>query len=276
MNFPLLFLFAVYTFQQVRLAGWLALSSDEILSGMHHLTMVQARQYHVAQKRRLNWWLAQSEEADDQAQFEILRSVTISEVLTRVWTGIVAGWYQTNHGDTGCHHETFRIFAAVQSDHLKMKEQLAAITSKPTYQYKLRELSRRCQRWTDLLLGYMNEIPGTEAYGYRRDRIEEYASEVRWQQASGQATAARTFTNLSLKQVFGRPIEPQLIRNDTQRELNGICSTAILSCLDKFRVDIPESWIQYCAHPANQGIALAQRLIDQWRRVDRGELQLLN
>ena len=260
----------MYTYQQVRLAGWLALSSEKILPGMHHLTMVQARQYHLAQKRRLNWWLAQT---DDQSCFELLRAVMMSEILTRVWTAMVDGWYQTNeiHGN-----EARRIFTAVQADHVAAKRRLTGLITQPTELFKISRLTGQCRRWTDVLLGYMNEIPSTEIYGYRRDRIEEHASDVRWQQTSGQGAAARKFINLSLKQRFCKQAEPRLTRNDTLRELNGVCSTAILSCMDRFRVDIPESWIQYCTHPANSEITLAQRLLDQWRRVDRGELHFLN
>ncbi|MGY8733971.1 MAG: hypothetical protein ACKVK0_17705, partial [Pirellulales bacterium] len=89
----------MYIYQQVRLAGWLALSSQEILPSLHHFTMVQARQFHIAHKRRLSWWLTQVEGASDSQQFDLLRSVMLSEILTRVWTATVDGWYQT--------HETF-------------------------------------------------------------------------------------------------------------------------------------------------------------------------
>lgn len=266
----------MYTYQQVRLAGWLALSSQDVLPSLHHFTMVQAGQFHIAHKRRLSWWLAQAAEASHPQQFDLLRSVMLSEVLTRVWTAMVDGWYQTNETFEPASDATFRVFKSIQADHAAVKQKMSESITQPTQCFKIRELARRCERWTDLLLGYMTDIPGTGLYGYNRDRIEEHGSDVRWQLASGQGLAARKFTNLSLKQIFGIHVEPRFNGHETLREFNGICSTAILSCVDKFRVDIPESWAHYCAHPANQAISMAERLISQWRRVDSGELHLLN
>ncbi|MDE0817622.1 MAG: hypothetical protein OSA92_08180 [Pirellulaceae bacterium] len=266
----------MYTFQQVRLAGWLALSSQEILPSLHHFTMVQAGQFHIAHKRRLNWWLAQAESAGHSQQFDLLRSVMLSEILTRVWTATVDGWYQTNETFEPANDTTFCVFKSIQTDHAALKQKLSDLITRSTHRYKIRELTRRCERWTDLLLGYMTDIPGTGLYGYSRDRIEEHGSDVRWQLASGQGLAARKFTNLALKQIFARHVEPCLEGNETLREFNGVCSTSILSCVDKFRVDIPESWVDYCTHPANQAISMAERLMSQWRRVDSGELYLLN
>ncbi|MBT7917615.1 MAG: hypothetical protein HN617_08715 [Planctomycetaceae bacterium] len=266
----------MYTYQQVRLAGWLALSSQEILPSLHHFTMVQAGQFHIAHKRRFNWWLAQAESAGHAQQFDLLRSVMLSEILTRVWTATVDGWYQTNETFEPANDTTFCVFKSIQTDHAALKQQLSDLITRSTHRYKIRELTWRCERWTDLLLGYMTDIPGTGLYGYSRDRIEEHGSDVRWQLASGQGLAARRFTNLALKQIFARHVEPCLEGNETLREFNGVCSTSILSCVDKFRVDIPESWVDYCTHPANQAISMAKRLMSQWRRVDSGELYLLN
>ncbi len=266
----------MYTYQQVRLAGWLALSSQEILPSLHHFTMVQAGQFHVAHKRRLNWCLAQAESASQTQQFALLRGVMLTEILTRVWTATVDGWYQTNETFEPTSDATFCVFKSIQADHAALKQKLSNLITRPTHLFKIRELARSCEHWTDLLLGYMTDIPGTGLYGYSRDRIEEHGSDVRWQLASSQGLAARKFTNLALKQKFGGHVEPCFEGNDTLREFNGVCSTSILSCVDKFRVDIPESWIDYCTHPANQAISMAERLISQWRRVDSGELTLLN
>ena len=147
----------MFCFEQVRLAGWIAFSSEDLLQSMQSLHSVHARQYHIAQRRRQNWYLRQFLESSDAQQFEIAKSAMMSEVLTRIWTTAVNSWYLSTPDMTiGLEAESNRnLYLAIQADHHALKQRMLEETPGARNQHKLKECKRQCERWTDLLLAYI-------------------------------------------------------------------------------------------------------------------------
>tara|TARA_B100000945_G_scaffold320033_1_gene328854 strand:- start:9 stop:815 length:807 start_codon:yes stop_codon:yes gene_type:complete len=268
----------VFCYEQVRLAGWIAFSSEEVLHSLQSLHCVHARQYHITQRRRHNWYLRQFLESDDTQQVEITKSTMMSEVLTRIWSTAVNAWYLSTQDMTiGLEAESNRhLYLAIQADHHALTQRMLEETSGNRNRFKLREFDRQCQRWTDLLLAYMGLLPGSQAFGYRRERIDNHIEELQYQMESGQAQAARKFTNLSLKQAFHKSQQPRLTDLETIYDLNSRYATTIISSLEGHLVQIPDQWQSYWQPRVVQDITLAERLIRQWQHVERGDQYFWN
>ena len=117
----------------------------------------------------------------------------------------------------------------------------------------------------------MGQLPGSQAFGYRRDRIDNHIEDLQYQIESGQQAAARKFTNLSLKQTYHQKQQPALSDLETIYDLNSRFITTVISSFDSHLIQIPDRWQNYWQPRVSQDITLAERLIQQWRRVDRGE-----
>ena len=240
---------------------------------MQSLHSVHARQYHIAQRRRQNWYLRQFLESSDAQQFEIAKSAMMSEVLTRIWTTAVNSWYLSTPDMTiGLEAESNRnLYLAIQADHHALKQRMLEETPGARNQHKLKECKRQCERWTDLLLAYMGQLPGSQAFGYRRDRIDNHIEDLQYQIDSGQQAAARKFTNLSLKQTYHQKQQPALSDLETIYDLSSRFVTTVISSFDSHLIQIPDRWQNYWQPRVSQDITLAERLLQQWQRVDRGE-----
>ena len=116
----------MFCYEQVRLAGWIAFSSEEVLCSLQSLHSVHARQYHMAQRRRYNWYLRQFLESDASQQLEIARSTMMAEILTRIWTTTVNSWYLSTPDMTvGLEGESNRnLYLAIQTDHHLLKQKM--------------------------------------------------------------------------------------------------------------------------------------------------------
>jgi hypothetical protein len=187
----------------------------------------------------------------------------MAEVLTRIWTTAVNAWYLSTPDMTvGLEAESNRnLYLAIQTDHRLLKQKMLEETSGARNQHKLKEFNRQCQRWTDLLLAYMDQLPGSQAFGYRRDRIDQHVEDLEYQTDSGQQRAARKFTNLSLKQTFHKSQQPRLVDLQTIYDLNSRYATTIISSLESHLIQIPDSWQSYWQPRVSQDITLAERLM---------------
>lgn len=268
----------MFCYEQVRLAGWLAFSGVELMHSLQSLHASHARQYHIVQRRRHNWYLRQFLESDGSQQFEIAKSTMMSEILTRVWSTVVNSWY-LNTPDMTVELEAEsnrKMYLAIQADHHALKRRMLEEISGHRNQFKVKEFDRQCQRWTDLLLAYMGHLPGSQAFGYRRDRIENHIEDLQHQIDSGQAESARKFTNLSLKQTFHKSQQPLLTDLETIYDLNSLYVTSIISSFESHLISIPDRWQSYWRPRVSQDITLAERLLAQWRRVEQGDKYFWN
>ncbi len=245
---------------------------------MQSLHSVHARHYYIAQRKRYQWYWRQFLESDSEQQLEIAKSIMMSEILTRIWTTAVHGWYlYTPDMTIGLEAESNRnLYLAMQADHHTLKLRMVEGISGARNQLQLKEFRRQCQRWTDLLLAYMGQLPGSQAFGYRRERIDRHLEDLQFQIDSGQQQAARKFTNLSLKQAFPKRQQPSLTDLETLYDLNGYLATSIVSSFERHLMEIPECWQSYW-HPAvSQDITLAKHLIQRWQRVESGDQHFWN
>ncbi len=268
----------MFCYEQVRLAGWIAFSSNELVNSLQSLNSIHARQYHIAQRRRHQWYLRQFLESEAEQQLALTKSVMMSEILTRIWTTAVNSWYLSTPDLTiGLEAEPNRnLYLAMQADHHALKQKMLEETPGARNQFKLKEFNRQCQRWTDLLLAYMGNLAGSQAFGYRRDRIDNHIEDLQFQIESDQEHAARKFTNLSLKQAFHKSQQPVITDLESLYDLNSRYATTILSSVESHLIQIPDRWQGYWQPRVGQDITLAERLLRQWQRVERGEQHYWN
>ena len=71
-------------------------------------------------------------------------------------------------------------------------------------QHKLKQCKRQCERWTDLVVGIHGTTTGSQAFGYRRDRIDNHIEDLQYQIESGAGSGTQihesvTKTDLSSK-----------------------------------------------------------------------------
>lgn len=138
----------------------------------------------------------------------VIHELFATELLTRVWTSVVAG-FDAIHRDNylpACHG----IFVshrdlARQSMHDTVEALINKRNGSASIQQEAAELKRfrsRVERWTDLLVGFLVVRMGDTRYAFDPDRAMDFAAELRRHGRVRHSREAWKLTLQSLRQAF--------------------------------------------------------------------------
>lgn len=198
-----------------QLAGLVAWHGPAFLRGGDRISASCLDQYWQASKSRQDGWsdsladyqrlLSQSTKPARnelaEALLGVMEEVLVSELLTRVWTALVV-----------CHDRRNRAALAtpiVRSIYLGHQESrnrtLSLLVSGNEISIEqavqLNRLRRRCERWTDMLLGLFLNEPLLEDYAFDVHRMRDFASDAATQHHPS-AAAVWPLTMQSLRTAF--------------------------------------------------------------------------
>jgi hypothetical protein len=192
-------------------------------------------EYWIASKCRLDRWSHRlSRSADGKTPGSrlgptpaaLLEEVLTGEVLTRVWAAVACA-----HDDAqGC-DDAEPVARSVLIGHLEARHRvLTLLVSAPQVRaeeaIRLDCLRRRVERWTDMLIGFMNQRDEVREFAFDPERAADFGQDLHEQ---GQQPGGRHVWSLlqgSLQAAFSRDLAPW----SPNADLNARIAGGILAC----------------------------------------------
>jgi len=155
-----------------------------------------------------------------------LEEILTSEVLTRVWTAVAIAYDQSRGTN-----EIEPVARSVMVGHLEARHRALTLMIfgqgvEANEAVMLNRLRRRTERWTDLLLSRIMIDYDVSELAFDRNRVHEFASDLRHEQRTGVAAHAWPLVIASLRAAFQKGISPIPACAD----LNDRIAGGILAC----------------------------------------------
>jgi hypothetical protein len=190
--------------------------------------------YWAASKCRMDRWSRSLKTADrgpprSAAQvgslYSVVEEILASEVLTRVWTAVLAG-----HDRIMGRQEAEIIALSVFSAHLEARRRaLKLLVEGPgidAYEsLQLNRLRRRAERWSDLLVGHLATGADVCEFAVLPERAAQFAAELKATGTGANETAWR-LTMASLRAAFRQGLTSHAPNSDSNDQI----AAAILAC----------------------------------------------
>jgi hypothetical protein len=175
--------------QMAEVAGWLSSCSELFRSGLIPPRHENGMRYWSASKCRLQRWQAalkifEADLEDPDPRHDpwhaievLLQEILISDVLTRVWTALLV-----EHDEARGHQEMKSIGYSVFIGHIEARNRALRLmlhyrgTSEPSFD-RVDALRQRMERWTDLLLSRIEELPIARQFAFDTCRVADFAAD---------------------------------------------------------------------------------------------------
>lgn len=233
-------------------------------------------EYWIASKSRLDRWSHRLRRSDDgkvgaalgPTPTALLEEVLTGEVLTRVWAAVVCA----HDALQGC-DDAEPVARSVLIGHLEARHRvLTLLVSAPQVHaeeaIRLDCLRRRVERWTDMLIGYLNQRDEVSEFAFDPERAADFAQDLHEQ---GQQPGGRHVWSLlqgSLQAAFSRDLAPW----SPNADLNARIAGGVLSCFPAEAFDstgLPRSlWSLRLAKTASDAQGMIGELLSPTPRAD--------
>lgn len=207
--------------------------------------------YWAASKCRMDRWNRALKTADRGPQrgapqpgslYSVIEEILASEVLTRVWTAVLAG-----HDRVLGRQEAEIIALSVYSAHqearrraLKLMMEGPGIDAYESLQ--LNRLRRRAERWSDLLVGHLAMGSDVAEFAVHPERAGDFAADLK-ANGTGMNQAAWQLTMASLRAAFRYGLTGHAPNSDSNDQI----AAAILGCFpaESFLATglFPNAWV---------------------------------
>ena len=200
--------------QLVELAGRVATHAPMLIRARTLVSESAARQYWTASRSRLGRWSNLINELVDQLRrgpnpvaSRQLRAtceeILASEILTRVWAA-VARLYD-EHVDVPF---VSPIAESVYRRHLEARNTVLHLIAggqglQTVDALSLNKTRRSCERWTDMLVGYLSGMGEVSDYVFDPERMRDFAEDLSYGQRITVGPAAEALLTASLKTILG-------------------------------------------------------------------------
>jgi hypothetical protein len=224
----------------VELAALVSAHAPVLVRSPDRIPRGSIEQYWVASKSRLDQWGHALKRVGTRRRRPdalgtrsaspwirgLLEEIVTGEVLTRVWAAAMAGYDRHRGVD-----EMEPVARSVLNSHLEARHRvLTLLVRSPGIDVelavKLNRLRRRSEGWTDLLIGAMVELDGTEGFAVEPDRAREFGEDLRYQQFQRGGRHVWPLLLASLKAAFGQTLGTI----SPNAGLNAKIGTSILAC----------------------------------------------
>ncbi len=175
--------------QHVEFAAWLAIHSPAISRHLKSLQGLEIESYWVHSKSRLERWqsalklfdadlVASSPTYNPWPALEtVIDEIFLSEVLTRVWSALLLSVDRQRGRDdfSGLVYSVFLRHLETKNRALRMI--LAAQDKNSAAADRLNQVRRSAEKWTDLLLSYLDDQELAAKFASDRQRLRDYVGE---------------------------------------------------------------------------------------------------
>lgn len=194
----------------------------------------------------------------------ILEEVLISDILTRVWSGVLCA-YDRRYGG----REVESIARSIWLGHLETRHRVMALlvndhAIEPAAAVALNRLRRRTERWADLLLGQLLGSHDVSEFAVVHERAREFADDLHHQQQQPGGEHAWPLTLASLRGAFRAGVCEATPNGDA----NARIAASIVACFPAELFDdsglVRSLWLARLSTTASD----VAGLIEDWFRVD--------
>jgi hypothetical protein len=126
---------------------------------------------------------------------------------------------------------------------------------------RLDRLRRRCERWSDLLVGMLLGLADVAEFAVDPRRAEDFSTEQPAPDGGGRIHPARAVLLSSLRLAFRRPLVP----SSPNADLNGAIAASVLACFQPELHDatnlLRSLWLWRLEHLTNEATELLADLL---------------
>jgi hypothetical protein len=191
-----------------------------------------------------------------------LEEIFTGDVLARVWTAVSVACDQRHRTDAAEPIARSVWHGQTEATNRAMGILLAQPLVDVPRVTALNRLRRRCERWTDMLVGYLLDTADVSKFAPHPCRAKEFGADLRHEVASGNGAAAWPLTLAALRTAFARP----RFGDSPNADLNGDIAASILACFPATLFDatglIPSLWLVRLAHTAEDTAGMIDDLIN--------------
>ncbi len=227
----------------VELAAIISAHGPILVRGRDRVSECGIEQYWVASKCRLDRWCRALKSLDARQVVRsasgqgaqpatrsfpesLLEEILTGEVLTRVWAAVLSA-YDRRRGT----QEVEPIARSVLIGHLEARHRVLtllvrAATIDAAWAMRLNGIRRRCERWTDLLVGYLTGLEDVADFAIEPDRARDFAEDLRYRSNLAGGRHAWPLVLSSVRAAF----QQGLAGDSPNADLNGQIASSILAC----------------------------------------------
>lgn len=225
----------------VELAALLSGHADTLVGNGTQIFRDGISDYWSSSRARMDRWsrslssLSMTSKAASRAEFEfvpsvvepLLHEVFASEVLTRVWTAVIAVLDSNSHQSAAT-----SIAQSVLKSHQEARRRaLAWLLTGPLadspHAAAVNLVRRRCERWTDLLVANICHLGSVAEFTFDAMRAGEFAQDFADERRAGVYSSAWAMTMTSLRSALRVGLARESFSSDANRRI----SSAVLACL---------------------------------------------
>jgi hypothetical protein len=195
-------------------------------------------QYWTISKVRLDRWTRSLKDFTRQAAGSrpsehewleargVLEEILTGEILTRVWTALLCAYDRSRGTD-----EAEPVARSVLIGHIEARHRVLAIMAQGAKleakaAVKLNRLRRRCERWTDLLVGRLGGVQDLSEFAADPQRAQDFAEDAPCRRGFEPSHLAWPLLLVSLRTAFQR----ELGAVSPNADLNARIASGILAC----------------------------------------------
>ncbi len=272
----------------VELAAVAAVHGPALIAGNGRLSDAGLELYWVASKCRLDRWgrsiksLSQPQAAwpwgtaaPRHSQLEaVIEEVLASEVLTRVWTALLAG-YDRSRRRQDCEYFGKGIYLGhLEARNRVLKLLLTGPGVSTAQAVRLNRLRQQVERWSDLLVGCLTAVCDVAEYAPHPDRAREFAADLGGAGGMAQAPLRWQMTIASLRLTFLTAFESDAANPDSNSRVAASILRALESdCFDSTGL-FPSLYVTRLEHLGRDTELLIHDLfqpVDPWQAGELDE-----
>lgn len=276
----------------VELAALVAAHGPALLSADARIESRRLDDYWMASKCRIDRWLralgdfrrlaqqtARRPSLDDWRRLAPLaEEILTGEVLTRVWGAVVTAGDRIRGADCG-----EPIARSILIGHMEARNRVLSLVlqghgAERRHAVMVNRLRRRCDRWTDLLIGYLLRLHDVSSFAPSPDRARDFADDLRWQQQTAGGRHAWPLVLASLRAAMSK----RLSNASPNADLNARIAASVVASFSPLAFDstgtMRSLWLVRMSTMASDAEGMIAELIaadEPWRKaieVRRGGL----
>ncbi len=270
--------------QLVETAAITAAHGHVFIRSTDRISMSGMERYWSTSKSRLDHWMRRIKDSTVDIQTvsheekqvvwfmlrPVIEEILVSEILTRVWAAVTSQ-YDRLRGV----NEAEPMTRSVLIGHLEARNRaLGLIVSRQGMDVEdavmINRLRRRCEKWTDMLLGYLQCDFDVAEFSFEHDRTCEYGRDFRVENRRSENSQLWPLVVASLRTAFLGGVTSQA----PNARLNGEISSSVLSCFQAEMFDstgiIKSRWLDRMCDASTDTVGLVELLIDEPMDIPAG------
>jgi len=270
----------------IELAAIVSAHGPVLIRGSQPLSPSGVEQYWTASKCRLDRWghslksFSDASETTDhagrQAHWPVIRGVLeeilTGEILTRTWTAVLCA-YDRQHGSP----EAGPIVRSVLVGHLEARHRVLTLlvggrTIDAEQAVKLNHLRRRCERWSDLLIGYLSGLHEVSEFAADPQRARDFAEDLQYRGNLRGGRHAWPLVLASLRSAFRQ----RLAVPSPNADLNARIASSILCCFQPELFDstgiFRSLWLWRLCNVTHDAVGMIEELLALEEPLPQGNM----